>query len=157
MKAINFLSRVASYLAVVTVGVMMMLTVTDIFMRYVFARPITGSTEMIEFMMVILIVGIVPAAMENRHIRVDILIERLTPKGQAALDAMTLLAGLCLVAIMGWRAFMASLFMISNDVRSPTLDIPIFPFYVIVSVGFVFLMFSMIVLFMRKVVEVFRA
>src|SRR3989304_9915617 len=109
MKVINFLSRVASYIAMVTVGGMMLLTVTDVFMRYVFTRPITGSTEMIEFMMVILIVGIVPTAMENRHIRVDILIERLTPKGQAVLDAMTLLAGLCLVAIMGWRAFMSGL------------------------------------------------
>jgi TRAP-type transport system small permease protein len=157
MRVINFLSRAASYMAMVTVGVIMMLTVTDVFMRYVFTRPITGSTEMIEFMMVILIVGIVPAAMANRHIRVDIFIERLTPKGQAFFDAITIFIGSWLVVIMGWRAFMACLFMISNDVRSPTLDVPIFPFYVIIAIGFLSLFFSMIVIFMQKVLEVFKA
>ena len=156
MKAINFLSRVASYIAMVTVGVIMMLTVTDVFMRYVFARPITGSTETIEFLMVILIMSIVPTAMKNRHIRVDILMERLTPKGQAFFDAITIFAGSWLVVILGWRAFMACLFMISNDVRSPTLDVPIYPFYVIMAMGFISLFFSMIVIFVQKIVEAFR-
>src|SRR4030042_2635429 len=122
MKAINFLSRVASYIAMVTVGMIMMLTVTDVFMRYVFARPITGSTEMTEFMMVFLIMSIVPTAMANGHIRVDILMERLTPKGQALFDSITIFAGSWLVVIMGWRAFMACLFIIQNDVRPPTVD-----------------------------------
>jgi len=157
LKTITLFSRVASYIASVTVGVIMMLTVTDVFMRYVFIRPITGSTEMIEFMMVILIVGIVPAAIANRHIRVDLFIERLTPKGQALFDAITVFIGSWLVVIMGWRAFMACLFMIRNDVRSPTIDVPIFPFYVIVAIGFLSLFFSMIVIFMQKVLEVFKA
>jgi TRAP-type C4-dicarboxylate transport system permease small subunit len=156
MKVINFLSRVASYIAMVTVGVIMMLTVTDVFMRYVFIRPLTGSTELIEFMMVILILGIVPAAIENKHIRVDILMERLTPKGQALLDAITIFVGSWLIAILGWRAFMACFFMIRNDVRSPTLDIPVYPFYVIIAIGFILLFFSMIAIFVKKVMEVFR-
>jgi TRAP-type C4-dicarboxylate transport system permease small subunit len=126
-------------------------------MRYVFARPITGSTEMIEFMMAILIMGIVPAALANKHIRVDILMERLTPKGQALFDAMTLFVGSWLVVILGWRALMACLFMIRNDVRSPTLDVPIYPFYVIMAMGFIFLFLSMIVILVRKVTEAFRA
>jgi TRAP-type C4-dicarboxylate transport system permease small subunit len=157
MKVIHFLSRVASYIAMVTVGVIMMLTVTDVFMRYVFARPITGSTEMTEFMMAILIVSIVPTAIAKRHIRVDIFMERLTPKGQALFDALTLFVGSWLVIILGWRAFMACLFMIRNDVRSPTLDVPIYPFYVIVAMGFISLFFSMIGIFVQKVTEAFKA
>jgi TRAP-type C4-dicarboxylate transport system permease small subunit len=141
----------------VTVGMIMMLTVTDVFMRYVFARPITGSTEMTEFMMVFLIMSIVPTAMANGHIRVDILMERLTPKGQALFDSITIFAGSWLVVILGWRAFMACLFMIRNDVRSPTLEVPIYPFYVIVAMGFISLFFSMIFIFVQKVTEVFKA
>jgi TRAP-type C4-dicarboxylate transport system permease small subunit len=157
MKVMNFLSRVASYTAMVAMGMIMMLTVADVFMRYVFVRPITGSTEVIEFLMVILIVSIVPCAMANRHIRVDILTERLTPKGQALLDAITIFAGSWLVVILGWRAFMAGLFMIRNDVRSPTLDVSIYPFYVIMAMGFILLFFSMIVICAQKVIEVFKA
>jgi TRAP-type C4-dicarboxylate transport system permease small subunit len=126
-------------------------------MRYVFSRPITGSTEITEFMMAILIVGIVPTAIANRHIRVDILMERLTPKGQALFDAITIFLGSWLVVILGWRAFMACLFMIRNDVRSPTLDVPIYPFYVIMAMGFLSLFFSMISIFVQKIIEAFRA
>jgi TRAP-type C4-dicarboxylate transport system permease small subunit len=157
MKVINFLSRVATFIVSVIVGVMMMLTVADVFMRYVLSMPITGSTEMIEFMMVILIGGIIPAALENRHVRVDILMERITPKGQALLDAITLFIGSFLVVIMGWRAITTGLFMIKNDVRSPTLDISIFPFYVIVSIGFILLFFSMIAIIIKKITEVIKA
>ncbi len=152
----GFLSRMASYIASVTVGVIMMLTVTDVFMRYVFVRPLTGSTEMIEFFMVILILGIVPTAMANRHIRVDLFTGRLTPKGQAFFDAITLCMGSWLVIILGWRAFKASLFMIKNDVRSPTLDVPIYPFYGIIAIGFIFLFFSMIVILIQKILEVLK-
>jgi TRAP-type transport system small permease protein len=156
-KVMNVLSRVAAYIASVTIGVMMMLTVADVFMRYVFARPITGSTEMIEFMMVVLILAVIPAAMAHRHISVDVLTERLTPKGQAFFDAIMLLASCWLVAVMGWRAFRACLFMIKNDVRSPTLDIPIFPFYIVVAAAFIFLFIAMIVLVLQRIVEVRKA
>lgn len=152
----KFLSRIAAYIAMITVGVMMMLTVSDVFMRYVFIRPITGSTEITEFMMVILILSIVPAAMANRHIRVDILTGRLTPRGEALFDAITLFAGSWLVVILGWRALAACFFMISNDVRSPTLEIPIYPFYVVVSVSFILLFFAMLIICVQKVIKVFK-
>lgn len=153
MKVIAFFSRVAGYVASVTIAAIMMLTVADVFMRYLFARPITGTTELTEFMMVILILSIVPAALAKRHVTVDVLTEHLTPKGQAFFDAVTLIASSWLVAIMGWRAFKACSFMIKNDVRSPTLDIAIYPFYVIVGVAFVFLFIAMIALIVQRIVE----
>jgi len=153
MKVIAFFSRVAGYVASVTIAAIMMLTVADVFMRYLFARPITGTTELTEFMMVILILSIVPAALAKRHVTVDVLTEHLTPKGQAFFDAVTLIASSWLVAIMGWRAFKACSFMIKNDVRSPTLDIAIYPFYVIVGVAFVFLFIAMITLIVQRIAE----
>jgi TRAP-type C4-dicarboxylate transport system permease small subunit len=47
--------------------------------------------------------------------------------------------------------------MIRNDVRSPTLDVPIYPFYVIMAMGFISLFFSMIGIFVQKVTEAFKA
>jgi TRAP-type transport system small permease protein len=150
----KFLSRMAAYVSSVTIGVIMMLTVADVFMRYVFKRPITGSTEITEFMMVILLLSIVPAAMAHRHITVDVFTERLTPKGQAFFDAIMLLASSWLVVIMSWRAFKACFFMINNDVRSPTLDVSIYPFYIVVAIAFILLFFAMIALFVQRVIEV---
>jgi hypothetical protein len=62
-----------------TIAVIMMLTVADVLMRYLFSRPITGTTELTEFMMVILILSVVPAALANRHITVNMCIGVLTP------------------------------------------------------------------------------
>ncbi len=157
MRVIRFGSRIAGYIASVTIAVIMMLTVADVFMRYVFSRPITGTTELIEFTMVILVLAVVPAALAKRHITVDVLTEHLTPKGQAFFDAVTLIASSWLVAVMGWRAFKACTFMIRNDVRSPTLDIAVFPFYVIVGVAFIFLFIAMIALIIQRIVEVAKA
>jgi TRAP-type transport system small permease protein len=146
-----------TFVASITIAVIMMLTTADVFMRYVFARPITGTTELTEFMMVILILSVVPAALANRHIRVDVLTQLVTPKGQAFFDAVTLIASSWLVAIMGWRAIKACLFMIQNDARSPTLDIPLYPFYVIVGAGFIFLFAAMIALIVQRIAETARA
>jgi TRAP-type C4-dicarboxylate transport system permease small subunit len=154
LKIIKFFSRAAAYAASVTISLIMMLTVVDVFMRYFFTRPITGTTELTEFMMVILILSVVPAALARRHISVDVLTGRLTPKGQALFDAVTLTASSWLVALMGWRAFHACVFMIRNDVRSPALDIPLYPFYVVVGAGFVFLLIAMVALIVRRIAEV---
>jgi TRAP-type C4-dicarboxylate transport system permease small subunit len=157
VKVIRFFSRIAGYIASVTIAAVMMLTVADVFMRYVFARPITGTTEMVEFMMVVLVLAVVPAALANRHVSVDVLTEHLTPKGKALFDAVTLIGSSWLVAIMGWRALKACAFMIRNDVRSPTLDIAVFPFYVIVGLAFIFLFIAMIALAIQRIIEVARA
>jgi TRAP-type C4-dicarboxylate transport system permease small subunit len=157
MKLIKSLSRVAAYISSVTIGAMMFLTVTDVTMRYLFARPVTGSTEITEFMMVILILSVVPAAIAHRHISVDVLTERLTPKGQAFFDAIMLIASSWLVVVMGWRAFRACFFMISNDVRSPTLDIPIYPFYLVVALALLLLFVAMIALIVQRIAEVAKA
>lgn len=157
MKLIRFFSRATAYAASAVIAVIMLLTVADVFMRYLFARPIAGTTELTEFMMVILILAVVPAALANRHIRVDVLTERLTPKGQALFDAVTLIASSWLVAIMGWRALKACFFMIHNDVRSPTLDIPVYPFYVVVGAGFIFLFIVMVALIIQRIAEVAKS
>jgi TRAP-type C4-dicarboxylate transport system permease small subunit len=157
MKLIKFLSRAAAYISSVTIGAIMLLTVADVFLRYVFARPITGSTEITEFMMVVLLLSVVPAAMAHRHVTVDAWTERLTPKGQAFFDAVMLIASSWLVVLMGWRAFRACFFMIGNDVRSPTLDIPIYPFYLVVAVAFFLLFVAMIALIVERIAEVAKA
>lgn len=157
MKVIRFLSRAAAYISSIIIAVIMLLTVADVFMRYVFSRPISGTTELTEFMLVILVLSVVPTALANRHVSVDIVTSRLTPKGRALFDAVTLIASSWLVAIMGWRAFKACFFMIHNDVRSPTLDIPVYPFYVVLGVTFILLFIVMIALIVQRIEEVAKA
>ena len=51
---INAIVRTLVYAAMVILGAMMLLTVIDVFGRYLLNRPLVGSTEVTEVMMVTL-------------------------------------------------------------------------------------------------------
>ena len=156
MKTINFLSRIAIYMAMVVLLVMMSLTVADVFMRYIFNNPITGTTELTEYMMVCTLLGMAPCALQTRHINVDVVTQVLPPRLNAVVDIITLLAGLAFIIILSWQGFMAGLYELSFDVRSSMLNIPDFPFYVVLSLSFATLSIVMIVLIIQRILELVK-
>ena len=153
MKVINFLSRVASYVAMVTVIAMMLMTVTDVTLRYVFTRPLSGIPELTEYMLAICLLGIVPCALEKRHIKVEIITENLPPRASAIMESITLFVSLCLCGIMAWQSFWSGINAISNDVYSAMLEIPAFPFYWVVSLAFALMTIVMIAQFIQRSME----
>jgi TRAP-type C4-dicarboxylate transport system permease small subunit len=157
MKIVNFLSRVASYVAMVTVIAMMLLTVTDVTLLYVFTRPISGVSEITEYMLAICLLGIVPCALENRHIKVDIIVENLPPKAAAVLEAVTLFISIIMGAIMTWRSFGGGVFAIQNGVASAMLEVPAFPFYWVVGLSFGLMVVVMISMFIKRIAQVVSA
>ncbi|MEQ9811969.1 MAG: TRAP transporter small permease [Azospirillaceae bacterium] len=77
MTAIETLSKLLSglLLAVATalLSAMMVLTAVDVFMRYVMAAPIFGASEMIQFMLAIVILaGLALVSRDNEHIVVSL-------------------------------------------------------------------------------------
>jgi TRAP-type C4-dicarboxylate transport system permease small subunit len=50
--AVNLVSRWFNYLGVGVLTIMMLLTVSDVLLRFVFNRPILGTLELTEYMMV---------------------------------------------------------------------------------------------------------
>jgi TRAP-type C4-dicarboxylate transport system permease small subunit len=138
-------------LAVVVVVAMMMLTVADVFMRYVFSRPIMGTTEITEYLMVCTLLAMAFCALENRHIKVDAVVQYLSPRAQAVVETITLIAGLGLIVILAWQGFEAGLYEMSYDVRSSMLQVPNFPFYVVLVVSFALLCLAIVYTIIRKV------
>lgn len=156
MKIINFLSHIAIYMAMGVLMVMMSLTVADVFMRYVFSNPITGTTELTEYMMVCTLLGMAPCALQRRHINVDVVTDFLPPRVNAVIDIITLLAGLAFIIILSWQGFAAGLYELSYDVRSSMLNIPDFPFYVVLSFSFATLSLVMVILIIQRISELVK-
>lgn len=156
MKVINSLSAALLYAAIAVVVAMMLLTVADVFLRYVFANPITGATEITEFMMVCLLLGMAACALAGQHVRVDAVVRRLRPRVQAILDIILYVAGLGMVAILAWRGYMQSLRVLEYGAKSSMLDIPNFPFYVILVLSFIILCLAMVVLLIQRTAEAVR-
>ena len=70
-------SRVAAGFAAAVLTAMMALTGLDVIMRYIFNRPVSGTLEITEFMMAIVIAfGLAYCALQKRHVRIDIVISR---------------------------------------------------------------------------------
>lgn len=115
---------------------MMVLTVVDVFMRFVFNNPITGVSELTTIMMVCLPLAIAWAAVNKRHVSVDLVMRNFSPRVQAIVDSITLLLGLGAIAFMVWRGFITSLFeMKFGYYASILLPVPIHPFHWVMILG----------------------
>ena len=156
MKIINLVSRVAGYVATVVLIALMLLTVSDVFLRYVFANPITGTTELTEMMMVCLLLALAWCAVEGRHIKVGIVMDRFSPRVQAIVDSITLLAGLGVYIILVWQGFLASLYAWDFDVKSSMLDVPTFPVYWLLVLSFAMLCIAMVTLLIQRIAELVK-
>ena len=136
MKAINALGRIMNIAASTVLAAMMLLTVTDVGMRYFLRRPILGTTEITENMMVCLtFFGLAWCAAQQGHLRVDMVVSRFSPRVQALVDGITTLAGFAMVGLIAWRSLVEGMAVRELDIVSSLLRIPAFPFYYVIAIG----------------------
>ena len=145
MKIITAINRVMNFTAAGVLAVMMLLTVSDVFLRYAFNEPIIGTTELTELMMIcVAFLGLGWCAIKRAHLKVDLIVARLSPRTQAIADSITLFASLCLCVFFTWRCFLESVTSIQLGVTSSLLQVPDYPFYFILTLGFALLCVVMV-------------
>ena len=75
----RWLALLLNMVAAITLFSLMIVTCLDVFGRYIFNRPLTGSTELIEMSLGLLVFSVFPViSWRNEHIVVDLL-DRFTP------------------------------------------------------------------------------
>lgn len=101
----------------------MVYTVTDVMMRYVFNRPFSGSVEVTEFSMSLIIFLALPyTGWVGAHISVDLFEKYLDRPSLRYLPAILSFIGAALFALIAWRVMletMATLNQTSNMLRMP--------------------------------------
>jgi TRAP-type C4-dicarboxylate transport system permease small subunit len=151
VKIFRFVSRLLGYIAAVILGVMMMLTVVDVFFRYILNAPLTGAIEISELLMVVLVF---PAlgwiAIERSHIRVDLLVSTWPRRVQFIVEIITLLLTLGTYGIITWQSILES-----REVGMATslLSIPEAPFHWVMTVGFLMLCLAIVSLVVEDLVS----
>ena len=136
---------------------MMLLTVSDVFLRYFFRRPIIGATEITENMMACLVFfALAWCAAQRSHLKVDPVISIFSPRVQAVFDTLTGLAGLVMVALITWRNFMEAIAIRQLNIVSSLIKIPAFPFYYVIALGSAILCLVMIVQVIQEIKKVVR-
>jgi TRAP-type C4-dicarboxylate transport system permease small subunit len=112
-----------------------------------------GTIELTEFMMICAVLGMGQCALEKRHIKVDVVTEHLSRKVNSIIEIIVLIPGMILILILSWQGLVAGFFTLDFDVRSSLLEIPNFPFYVVLSISFIILCCAMISLIIRRTME----
>lgn len=151
IKGVNFVSRIVIYLAMAVICGMMLLTVADVFMRYVFTSPIIGTLEITEIMLVCTLLAMAPCALVGAHIKVDIITTVLKQRTQTIVEILTLFVGLVFIVIVGWESFEHGLYALEYDIRSSMLEIPNFPFHMVLVFSYLFLGIAMLTQIIMKI------
>jgi TRAP-type C4-dicarboxylate transport system permease small subunit len=134
MKLIYFVSRYAGYAANSVLGLMMVLTVVDVFLRFFFSAPLTGTTELTEFMLIIVIFpALAWCALRRKHVRVDLVMSQFRQRTQAVVDTITMLITLVVFGIITWQSFLEAR---EVTTKSSLLLLPDSPFYWVLTFGF---------------------
>jgi TRAP-type C4-dicarboxylate transport system permease small subunit len=116
---------------------MMLLTAADATGRDLFSRPVRGAYEMSSLVLsVFVLLGLAYTQQMKGHVRVTILTERLPVKWAEAIHIFTSLLSLFIIAIMCWQGITVAY---EASAVSDMLRIPQFPFWLLVTLGGIFL------------------
>lgn len=129
-----WLGRLLGLAAALDMFAMMLLTFVDVLGRKLtgavsFAKPVYGAYEITTLLMGVLIFSVMPlVTAREAHITIDVfdsLVPRWARKGQR----VTVLAlSTVMLAVLGWRLWLASLAHAANNEVTMTLYIPHYPF-----------------------------
>ncbi len=141
----NFLAKpyliiigVLTGIAASVLSAMMFLIMTDVVLRYVFNSPITGSYEIIQYMMAVLVsFAVVYCGYKRSHVSVDIVFDLLPPRPRSIVAFLGSLIVLILFILIAWQNVLYVKETYDQRLTSTILYIPTFPFVAAVAVGFV--------------------
>lgn len=161
-KAADFLTKFnrplvafVKYVALWILAIMMFLTFVDVLLRYIFNSPVPGATELIEFMMGIVVTFCIAyTAHEKAHINVDLLLMNFKERTRKIIGVVTNFLTLGLFVLICWQTYILIIEDYRSKIISAVLYIPVYPFIAAVTVGFVILCLVLLAEFLGLLGEV---
>lgn len=128
------LSRILDKIAGLCMVAVMVLVVSNILLRVLFNSPILGAYEYVVFLTVVTIgLSLAHCAVQNGHIAVSFVVDRLPLKIQVAVDLFMNTAAMFFWGLCAWQIAVYAKKMSASGVFSPTAQIPLHPFIYLVA------------------------
>lgn len=145
-KAVAAISDLLNMVASAALVLMMVLSCADIFMRYLFSRPITGTYDIVGLSGAVLAAFSLPYTMLKKgHVAVEILIQSLSRGKQLVIETFSHLLGISLFLVLVWQAVLLSRDMKAAGEVTPTLLLPFYPIVYCMALCFFFLSLAILV------------
>lgn len=119
------LERMLRILCALPVGLMVVLTFADVFARYLFAKPIRGSIEIIAFAMALVIFAALPLVTRRRgHVTVSLIDGLLHGRARRIKAVVCDAIGTAALALLAWRLWAHALDDLESGARTIVLGWP---------------------------------
>jgi len=156
-SAVIQVSRVLNVIGVIAVGMLMLLITLHVLGRELFNAPITGITDICEFVMIIAVYcAVAYCAVVRGHISVDLIVSRFSERGQAITDTVTGFGSLAFFSLVAWSATSHVLVSHARGDSSLTWSIVTWPFRIVLLIGIVMLCLVLLVDFVHLVARLVK-
>lgn len=145
-KAVTGMSTFFNMIASAALMLMMVLSCADIFMRYLFSRPITGTYDVVGLSGAVLVSFALPYTMLKKgHVAVELLLQSLSRGKQLVIETFSHLLGISLFLVMVWQAILLSRDMKAAGEVTPTVHLPFYPIVYCMALCFFILSLAILV------------
>ena len=143
--------RTQLWVAATALVVLMMVTVVDVFMRYLFNRPIRASLETVEVMLLVFVFnGMAAAFFNRRHIVIDLLDNMCGPRIIGVLSRIADVLSVFCLALLAWAMRQPAMQAYQYGDTKMELAVPIYVLWIVVLVSFAGTFFCALVTLVAK-------
>ncbi len=133
---ISLASRGVGSVGAAAIVMMMFLTFVDVLLRYLFTRPVSGSFELTEYLMVICVsLTLAYCAVLKGHVKVDIVVSLFSARVQEVIRSIVTLLGSIFFLLLTWQSAVQAENIRMSGTFSTVLHLPVFPFVWILFIG----------------------
>jgi TRAP-type C4-dicarboxylate transport system permease small subunit len=151
------ISRVLNVIGISSIGILMLMITADVIGRFLFDRPIMGTVDIAQYAMVVAVYcSVAYCAVVKGHVSVDLVVSRLPQRVQAAIDSVTHLFSLALFSLVAWGATRELVRSIGREEVSWTINIPTWPFRIVLITGVVMLYLVLLIDLFHMVAKVVK-
>ena len=150
MKFSRILANVLIVISIAAILCMLALVISDILMRTILNMPLLGSTEMVRMMMICITPSFAATVLADRHVKVGILVDRFSRRGQLIADTIIVTAMVIISALISWQAYEAMKYALKYNEYYTILLVPKWPFELIFCVAMAAVAFCMIIYIIER-------
>ena len=143
MKFIENVSKYFYYLSMVFCFLLMLYIVLDVILRFI-DRPLLGTSEMVQLIMVIIVFsGIAYTDVQRGHVAVDVVVERFSKRTQAIIDCVVYAISLLYIVIVVWQSSLQVFLSMVYNEEIWEFSMAVWPWRAFVPVGCTLLAINM--------------
>lgn len=135
-KIIDVFANALNVICIAAIAVTMIMVTVDVFMRFVFSKPISGVTELVQCCWILMTTSFGVLILTNGNTMVDVFTEKMHPQVKRIVILIMDLAAIVFCFIVGWRTILKALSSADSNIMYVMLGIKEWPIMMAFAIAF---------------------